>query len=521
MQEYTNILLPGRHHVLTNFQHDYFANLLAHRDDIVDIDSAPLMLGNNVSIIWAITSANHSGTRRNPLPGDRREAAIERFMTDIPAKGLVYLMNDLGPTERFASYVLKEIDAQSRGRTNISPQNTVVACSTPSVIAMYETLGYRILPVELTDRIKESFSALRPWDCTLAIAAAGEAWADSAIYKENVHRSSQAILERYGLGDRIVEIHADPLLGDEGDITQTRDYNTYGRSFDDGAERKIALFKEFIRPGRIVDVGSATGSILEGLSHDKDFWESDLLGIEVTRKLYEIAERRRADGVFGNENVFFYHRNALSGPLFPAGSIDTTLTVALTHELISYLGHDALVTFLERVYTHTVRGGMYINLDVTGPENPDALVRMYVTTTDGATSGAIGDLSTAARFRRFAEDFRKEEGEAPLDHARLGEEDGWEVVELSAADAAEFMSKKDYTDNWESEMHERFCTLNLSMWRELLTRVGFRVHDASHDFRNEWIVENRWKNSVKLVDPRLGDALPYPVTNILLIAQKP
>jgi hypothetical protein len=55
------VLFPGRHHLLTRFQADYLHRLAA--------DSA-------ATIVWAVTSANHDNTRRNPVPYHRREAAI-------------------------------------------------------------------------------------------------------------------------------------------------------------------------------------------------------------------------------------------------------------------------------------------------------------------------------------------------------------------------------------------------------------------------------------------------------------
>ena len=43
---------------------------------------------------------------------------------------------------------------------------------------------------------------------------------------------------------------------------------------------------------------------------------------------------------------------------------------------------------------------------------------------------------------------------------------------LTLRAAAEFLSKKDYVDNWRSEMNEEFCFWSFTQWREVLGDVG-------------------------------------------------
>ncbi|HBB04341.1 TPA: hypothetical protein DCZ39_05635 [Patescibacteria group bacterium] len=60
-------------------------------------------------------------------------------------------------------------------------------------------------------------------------------------------------------------------------------------------------------------------------------------------------------------------------------------------------------------------------------------------------------------------------------------------------DACEFLSKKDYTDNRYSEMHETFCFRSFSEWKKALEDIGFVVHPDSNAYKNPWIIENRFK----------------------------
>jgi hypothetical protein len=90
---------------------------------------------------------------------------------------------------------------------------------------------------------------------------------------------------------------------------------------------------------------------------------------------------------------------------------------------------------------------------------------------------------------------------------------------LQLKDAAEFMLTKDYTDNWLSEMHERFCFWSLTDWKKELTKIGFEISDRSDAYTNPWIAENRFKNKAQLFTSAMKE-LPYPPTNALIVARK-
>ncbi len=76
------------------------------------------------------------------------------------------------------------------------------------------------------------------------------------------------------------------------------------------------------------------------------------------------------------------------------------------------------------------------------------------------------------------------------------------------------MSRKDYTDNWESEMHETFTFWDFNEWKEHLEEIGFIVSEKSHAYTNEWIVKNRLEGKVDLFDEHLSRII-FPVTNMI------
>jgi hypothetical protein len=536
----TYLLFPGRHHLLTDFQLDYLTWAISGNPaDLRDANDQPLNLTSPIeAVIWAVTSANHSNTRRNPLPANRREVAIEEFGRDLEAPSYVYLIDDLGPTPHFAEYVLKKIEVDSQSRFRLTPQNTVVGCSTPSVIAMYEALGFRILPFELTDRVKETYADQRPWELIESLVQtglAGRPWRTDRVWITQAARATRRLYDKYNYGDLIVDLHRRPLLTDDGDLTATRDYNVYVRSFDEGAPRKYARVRDFLLPGRIVDIGCCTGSLIREMTHDDRLRESDFYGIEVARPLYAECLHRKEQGAFANDNVFFYQRDFASGSIFPENSINTFTTVALTHEIESYGGRAALENFLRLLHQQTAIGGRWVNFDVLGPDDRDQPVFLRLQREDGLDDDPgrefapddreglrayLLDLSTYGRFLRFARDFRHEEGyRLPYHEATM---QGEPLIALRLEDACEFLSKKDYPDNWRSEMHERFCFWSFADWRSALERVGFRVHPTSYAFVNDWLVENRYRGKADLLMKTGTDLtpMPYPPTHLVLAADK-
>jgi hypothetical protein len=105
-----------------------------------------------------------------------------------------------------------------------------------------------------------------------------------------------------------------------------------------------------------------------------------------------------------------------------------------------------------------------------------------------------------------------------VDFAFRRRDDGAFVLRL--ADAMEFLTHKDYVDNWLSESHERFCALEYEDWRQLLQAAGFDVEPVSAPWRNDWIVEHRLAPRARLEMPA-GDSLAWPETHVLLVARRP
>lgn len=501
------LLFPGRHHVLTRFQADFLAGQAAA----------------GATILWPVTSANHHTTRRNPVPFHRREAAIERMSARCGLTSLVAPIHDVPPTEDFAAITVKACE-MALG-VDLSPDRTTVACSTPAVAALYADAGYPVVGVE--DAAADDPAARRPWQVLEMIAAGDPDWVEFA------DPASVDVLTRYRLVDHIVRVVNDPVIGADGGLTTTRDYRTYAESFEGASDRKWSQIAPYVRPGRILDIGCATGALLQRIDAEPRFHESDLIGVEVARHLMAECEHKVAQGLFTNPNVFFHQRNMLGDAIFPPASIDTSISIALTHEIWSYAPskdtasrRETLLRFCRQIARHTTADGVWINSDVCGPDDPDELVRLRLDDSDGhnprhtsdlgaldspAVTELITGLSTRARFFQFVRDFATNAG-VRIDFRS----DGDDLV-LRCADAMDFLTRKDYVENWLSESHEQFCGLSWRQWQELLDEAGLELRPGSVAWRNDWIIDNRI-TPVATLRTLSGAEKEWPVTHLLAVA---
>ncbi|NMM49906.1 class I SAM-dependent methyltransferase [Marinigracilibium pacificum] len=520
------LLFPGRHHLLTTFQYKYVSNILISQlKGLKDVNGGELEMVEKIEgVVFAVTSANHSGTKRNPIPFYLRAMMIQEFSKDLNLPVYVYGIDDVGILENFAEYTLKQIKHQSDQQLILTPENTAVICSTP-VLDMYLKLGFTVLPAELEDYSKQSYSHKLPWDLIEELSNS-----ETELQSDVIHTSSRKIWLTYSLADKVKTILLDPIIGEDGDITESRDYNTYVRQMDEIAEIKFKDTSPFIVAGRIGDIGCAVGSWIKQASEEQALRESDFYGIEVARQLFDICTQRKHNGEFKNPNVFFAQKNAVTSLVFEKESMNTIHTSSLTHEIESYGSREDLLKFIKNRYEELAPGGVWINRDVVGPVDGDQEVLMLLNKEDGINDDFdkefsnhtelteyLNQLSTYSRFLRFAKDFRKQENDQ-IQYSVINAK-GKKYIKLRYMDAADFMLTKDYTDNWMSEMHERFCFWSINDWKEALEDVGFTIGKETHAYTNQWIVDNRFDNKVQLFNSSF-EKVDNPPTNVLIVARK-
>ena len=551
-----NLLFPSRHLLNTRFQEEYLSAVLGQPTDTLTFRRkrpAP-PAGTIDNIVFAVTSANQENSRYNPIPFHQRVRGVDRFAQSFAANyGVgfnIFGIPEYPPTDAFAKYTLQEIAEQTNDRLNLTPENTVVLCSTPALVKQYEKLGFAVLPAELTRLNPERYSTPTPTQVLQQMVAAGEQWHQDPALRAKLSPTTFGLWRQSPeIVEKVLWLFRDPLLKEHGGLTDQRDYETYAAGMSGGAilDIKYADIKPFIHSGKIVDEGCADGALLVRIA--RDFPDSDLLGIDITKEFIAEAKERQRRGEFGGTYVHFHQRN-LFEHIFAPTSIDTTICNSTTHEIWSYGKQEESVRqYLQQKFTQMRKGGRIIIRDVVGPEHGDEFVYLWCNADDGDNTDPLKEchnpkelkqhldqLSTAARFKRFAKDFlseqRKSGNRGPTTEisyqATTFGSKSYFVLPLRVA--TEFMSKKDYTDNWQSEVgNEEFAFWDFRDWKLALHRAGFQVlqdHDhpeqGSRAYTNPWIAEHRWQGKTELYrmeGTRLVQ-MPHPVTNMVLVGEK-
>lgn len=534
------VLFPGRHLVNTKFQEHYLKRVLTEPPVslpgfIAGRTSSPKQPGE---ILFAITSANQENSRFNPVPFHIRAVGVDRFarqlQTQVNFRYRIFGLPHYGHTDNFAAFTCKEIAHQSEHAVTLTPENCLVLCSTPEVIRLYQALGFCIAPAETAEVHSRPAT---PIEIIREMGEGNTHWRSGPLVTAHLAGSHFSLLEDFPeVPRRIARLYQDPLTNQEGSLTASRNYSTYARGMNQIIRLKYLDIRDALQSGRIVDEGCADGALLAEIS--RDFPDSDLFGIDLSAEFAGRFHERQRAGEFGGAYVHFFHRNLFDRVLEPS-SINTTLCNSTLHELWSYgEGELSVRDYLGEKFRQLHPGGRLVIRDVVGPEDADREVLLWCADNDGRNPSPdelvhhpgrsaewLGQLSTRSRFLLFARDFLG--GRRPF---VFKEEQHRQrpVFRLTLRRAAEFLSKKDYTDNWQSEMNEEFCFWGFTRWKQVLAETGFKIienpnlpNSSSRFYTNPWIVEQRYRGHVAILDPGHGGDLPFPPTNMVLVAEKP
>jgi hypothetical protein len=131
--------------------------------------------------------------------------------------------------------------------------------------------------------------------------------------------------------------------------------------------------------------------------------------------------------------------------------------------------------------------------------------------------------SSARLFERFAREFKPLSDRPGFAYQRLGP-----VASplsplvlryrVSRRAAVEFLLRKDYRADWESEVKEEYTYFTQEEFEALFARLGLRVV-ASTPLRNPWIVRHRFERQFewRATD---GAALDFPATNYVIAGER-
>jgi SAM-dependent methyltransferase len=290
-------------------------------------------------------------------------------------------------------------------------------------------------------------------------------------------------------------------MTDDGELSTGRNFQVYAAGMDASLAVKIGDICPHVRPGIIVDKGCGTGKLLVHLS---EAWPtSRIVGMDASKELLRTAKSQ----AYPHPNVTILEGDIIQQD-FPAGSVSTVIFSSVIHEIFSYNGFDRDVVrlALRNTRTELEPAGRVIIRDGVKPDGGNVWMRC--------------DAETEQNFRRFARDFKRVStapGVAFTERVHDGQT--WFVLSLHAAN--EFLSKKDYLENWAIEVNEEFGVFTLAEWSSELEALGYRILEA-RSYVNPWILEHRYRGRVRLhADGRIrpGEELPFPDTTTVIVGE--
>jgi SAM-dependent methyltransferase len=291
-------------------------------------------------------------------------------------------------------------------------------------------------------------------------------------------------------------------------------YESYFAGMDSSMQQKVALTTaHFPVRGRIADMGSGSGRGTFDLASLYDGLE--LVGVDVNPISVEHAHEK-----FQRPNLS-YAVGDISQMVFPENSLDGILDSSVLHHVTSFNNFDVnrVLTTLDNQVAQLRPGGVIIIRDFVIPDGPEQ-VFLDLPVTDGTESGGKSELSTAALFEVFAREWRSSvnpRGPVPFETLKSSRE-GFVRFRVTLRVAAEFVLRKDYRADWDTEVLEEYTYLSQAQFEAAFRARGLRVV-TSRPLWNPWIVRNRFEKKFYLSD--LDDRpLPFPPTNYLIVGEK-
>jgi SAM-dependent methyltransferase len=290
-------------------------------------------------------------------------------------------------------------------------------------------------------------------------------------------------------------------------------YERYLAGMDSSMRQKVALTAaHLLAVGRVADMGMGSGAGSDALA--ALYPRLDVIGVDVDPVMAALARAK-----YPRENLLFVVGD-IARPMCRAGTLDGIFDSSVLHHVTSYRGYrranatDALAVQAEQLKPH----GVLIVRDFVDPGPGTVLLDLPAG--DGDDSSDPRACSTARLFERFAGEFRSlsEKPGFAFEAVAPPPRDGWRRYRLSHTLAAEFVLRKDYRADWESEVKEEYTYLTQAGFEEAFARLGLRVL-ASTPIRNPWIVRKRFAGRFELRDTA-GRALEFPPTNYLIAGEK-
>ena len=280
------------------------------------------------------------------------------------------------------------------------------------------------------------------------------------------------------------------------------DYERYLQGMDASMQQKVALTAaHLLGRGWLADMGMGSGTGSEALA--ALYPELRVTGVDISPEMVELATER-----YKRPNLDF-RVGDIGAACFEDESLDVVFNSSVLHHVTTFNGYDknrAADAVANQVKQLKVDGSLIIR-DFLRPE--PGLVRLEL------------PEETVPLLERFAAEFRYllPEEERGFSYREVEcDKRGRRAFEMESLHAVEFILRKDYTADWETEVLEEYTYFTQREFEELFREQRLRIL-ASTPIRNPWIIRNRFEGQFLLKDVD-GRSLEFPPTNYLIVGEK-
>lgn len=304
---------------------------------------------------------------------------------------------------------------------------------------------------------------------------------------------------------------------------QGRDLESYTGRMDAATiyktETLLSYFSDVKDEMLVVDAGSGTGKVAESILDkiQKTGKKIEIVAVDITHKYRNISPY--------DQEISWLIADAAQQN-FAENSVDIKYFSTSGHEIVSFGGGpQRMVSALKNTLTELKPGGQVIIRDFVKPATKKVL--MKIREDDGQDFDSINldekidykKLSTMALFQCFHREFA---GGNAFDFAFKKQNDGGQLIELDLEWAYEFYMRKEYRDNWQNEINEKYSYWTLEEAHEMLEQIGFTNVKVETN-PNQYILDNWLKEQVKLYNRdengRLKE-LDFPTTHMVAMGFK-
>jgi len=294
-------------------------------------------------------------------------------------------------------------------------------------------------------------------------------------------------------------------------------YERYLSGMDRSMRQKVAVTAaHLLGEGTVADMGMGSGSGTLALA--ALYPRVRVVGVDVNP---EMVERARDKHKLANLS---FVEGDIAARVFEPERLDGVFNSSVLHHVTSFNGydHDAAARALREQVAQLAVGGSLIVRDFVAPA--EGVVLLDLPADDGDASTDPNGCSSAALFERFAGEFRKLSAAPGFAYERVLEATapeltrGWQRYRVDARIAAEFLLRKDYRSDWDSEVLEEYTYFTQARFELEFARLGLRLL-ASTPVYNPWIVQNRFEGRCRLY-AESGEALAFPPTNHVIVGEK-